>query len=483
MSGASVRRLIAVAALLVPANAAASSVEGYPEQGSEPLGRGGAWVARATDPIALARNPAGLAGQPLRLSAGEDLPFSRTCFARVKAATDTTDDGVAPGGTYPKICDSAGTLPVGYAAIAIPLGQRVGLGAGVVTPTGIPRHLFPADGAQRYLLVESTTLMAIPTVGAGFEVLPNLRIGGAFGWGIASVRTTAAGVGLLTTGMRPAENDTRVTVSAFDGFVPRATAGAHASLGAFELGAAVTWSAPIEARGDARTETGARVVAHGDTATRDCGQPGGSACGDGGNARLTVPIPLEATLGVRYRVRRGDASVRDPLETELGDVELDVSWAQDSAVDAIGLHFTPNIPVPGTAGVLPSDASSPRRFRDVFGVHAGGDLALVPGVLALRGGAFVEPRAGTPGQVGLETLAGTRIGVALGATVRIRDKNSAFDVSAGLLHVFVSDLTSTGSDGFGAIAGVPPYRTPWPTSLGTISGGLDVVHVGVAYRF
>jgi long-chain fatty acid transport protein len=525
VSAACLRILIGASILLAGTTARASDPYGWPEQGSEALGRGGAWVARASDPIALARNPAGLAGQPLRLSVGEDLAFARRCFARVKAASDTTDDGVAPGASYPRVCDDAGVLPAGYVAMTFPISPRFAIGAGVVTPTGVPRASWPSfvDGRpapQRYLLVESTALMAIPTVGAAYEPTTGLRIGASFGWGLAWVRSSAAGAGLRQDGMRPEDNDTRVTVIAKDLFVPRATLGAQAAIGSHvELGAMVMASAPIDAVGDARTEAGAfstraaqgdgSAIAHGDTAAHDCGQPGGDACGDGGNARVHVVLPMQASAGIRVRVPRARSPARDPLETELGDVEVDLSWTQASAIDGVGLHFPADaagsgtIPVPGTAGVLPPDASSARRFRDVFGVHVGGDANVVPGVLALRAGAFVESRAGEPGFVGLETFAGTRVGLSVGATARIADaRGGAFDLSVGYLHMFVSEVAQTdpGADGVRAITGTPcdlgqphagstcpdggtAYRTKWPVGIGTVASGLDVLHVGAAYRF
>lgn len=520
------RVAIAAIVLFASARARASNVLEYPEEGTEATGRGGAWIARATDPIALATNPAGLAGQPLRLSVGEDLAFRRACFTRLKASSDTTDDGVSPGAEYPRVCDDAGPLPVGYLAMAIPIGRRFALGAGIVTPHGLPRSSWPmfVDGRpapQRYMLLESTALMAVPTFGAAAEILPGVRVGASVGWGVAWVRTSAAAPGLRQDGMRPEDNDAKITIHAVDLFVPRGAAGVLASVGRFvDLGGALHVSAPIEARGDARTEAGAfssraaagdgAAIAHGDTSMSDCGQPGGSACGDGDNARLTIPIPMDAALGVRVKIPRpgADAASRDPLESELGDVELDVTWANDSVIDRYGVRFpgqngVGTIPVVGTAGTLPPNADTARRFHDVVGARVGGDAAVVPGVLALRGGAFVEPRAAAPGFAGLEAISGARVGLSLGATARIHaPRGAAFDVSIALLHVFVADVTQSdpGADGTRAITGTrcdaassgptgpcpdgaPPYHTKWPVALGTLTGGLDVLSVGAAYRF
>jgi hypothetical protein len=363
--------------------------------------------------------------------------------------------------------------------------------------------------------------MAIPTIGAAYEIASGLRIGASFGWGLAWVRSSGAGAGLRQDGMKPEDDDTRVTVIAKDLFVPRATFGAQAALGEHvELGAMFMASAPIDATGDARTEAGAfsaraasgdgSAIAHGDTSTRDCGQSGGSACGDGGNAHLSIPLPMQASAGVRVRLpRSGAPRSRDPIESELGDVEIDLTWTQASSIDGYALHFPSDaagngtIPVPGTAGTLPPDATSERRFRDVFGARLGGDANVIPGVLALRAGGFVESRAGEPGFASLETFAGTRVGLAAGATVRIADaKDRAFDLSIGFMHMFVSDVAQTNptADGVRAITGTrcnigeassgaacpdggAPYRTKWPVGLGTVTSALDVVHVGAAYRF
>src|SRR5689334_7548181 len=88
-------------------NAGATSVTEFPDNGSEQMARGGAWVARASDPLAAFYNPAGLAGQETRLTVQANLNFASTCFTRVKAANDATLDTIdgqviAPGGEFPK---------------------------------------------------------------------------------------------------------------------------------------------------------------------------------------------------------------------------------------------------------------------------------------------------------------------------------------------------------------------------------------------
>lgn len=473
---------LALAIVLAAGTARASSAAGYPEEGSEPMGRAGAWVARASDPIAIARNPAGLAGQPLRLSLGADVALRSACMTRVKSEGDTTGDGVAPGASYPRVCDDAAPLPVGFVALTVPLGPRAAVGLGIVTPHGVPRASWPAfaegrAAPQRYLLLDSTVLMAIPTASFAYEVWSGLRLGASLGWGVAWVRTSAAAPALATAGIDPAVDDVKLTVTAADAFVPRATVGAHASILPFlEAGASFMASAPIEAGGFADTEANAF------TARAATGDDSKIAHGRVRDVALTVPLPMEASLGVRARVPRGEPARRDPLDEELFDVELDLTWSQSSAMDGYGLRFPTGFLVPGTAGTLPARVDIERRHRDVLGLRLGGDVNVVPSVLALRAGAFFEPAAGVPGFTGPETFAGARAGASVGATARIAAPGGrALDVSVAFLHMAVADVSATG-DGAHAVTGAPPHRTSWPVGLGTREDALDVLHLGLAYR-
>jgi hypothetical protein len=239
-------------------------------------------------------------------------------------------------------------------------------------------------------------------------------------------------------------------------------------------------SAPIDAGGSATTEANAFTprAASGDGAKIAHGRIDGAA--------LVVPIPAEASLGARVRIPRRGAAGRDPMENEIADIEIDTTWSNDAAIDRYGLRFPPGVLVPGTAGTLPAVADAERRHRNVVGLRAGGDANLIPGTLAVRAGAFFEPRSGAPGFTGLETISGTRVGISAGATARIHaQKGAAFDLSIAYLHVFVSDLGASdpSADGVRAVTGTAPHRTRWPVALGTVEDGLDVIHLGVAYRF
>src|SRR5580692_3474780 len=118
--------------LFSPRLAHATSAEEFPDNGSEQEGRGGAWVARASDPLATFYNPAGLAGQPTRLTLQANISTQHTCFARVQAANDPTSDGYSPaspgGAPYPKVCNSGSFFPDPQLAFTYRVNERVGLG-------------------------------------------------------------------------------------------------------------------------------------------------------------------------------------------------------------------------------------------------------------------------------------------------------------------------------------------------------------------
>src|SRR5438445_385865 len=83
---------VLAAGLSFASNANATNVLEFPDNGSEQMGRGGAWIARASDPLATFFNPAGLAGQETAITLQANISLSHRCFRRVMAANDTTND-------------------------------------------------------------------------------------------------------------------------------------------------------------------------------------------------------------------------------------------------------------------------------------------------------------------------------------------------------------------------------------------------------
>ena len=136
----------------------------------------------------------------------------------------------------------------------------------------------------------------------------------------------------------------------------------------------------------------------------------------------------------------------------------------------------------------------------------GGDYNVLPDRLTVRGGAFFETRGQNPTYMNVDDVGSQKIGLALGGTYRIHlappEKTRALEVSLGYMHVFYANEVNNGPGGLPAVAGTAcnPVETPtpagnmcnngnvkdrtnWPINLGTITNSVNVVNVGLSYRF
>jgi long-subunit fatty acid transport protein len=551
---------VGTCALLEAAPAHASNITEFPDNGSEQMARGGAWVARASDPLATIFNPAGLAGQPTRVTLQNGIIFEHTCMTRVRATGDRTDDPLAaPGGTFPRVCNDIAPTINPQLGATIRVNDRLGIGLLVIGPSSGGEKTFPdfiTDGngtpqaaPNRYLLVAQSGIILFPTIGVGYQVLDNLRLGASFSWGFARLKLTSATWSLNSNDVTPAKNDARGTLQVHDYFVPGFTVGGiYSATPEIDIAGWYKWSDAIRARGDAGTEANFYVkkddnkaVRYGDTVYEDCGTglPTVKQCGAGENATVKFVIPMEAKLGFRYHKlrsappRAADAPeltpeegeqarvaterakhVRDPLATDVFDIEADLTWANNSAADTVEIRFPGDaagkgtLPVSGVAGgELPPNADQKRGFKDVFGLRVGGDYNVLPDKLAIRAGAFFETSGANPALQNIDFAPTSRLGLSLGGTYRLRlgegEKTSAIELMLGYSHVFFGEqsrtdpnasgspaLAGTSCNGSTAVAGTQTcddgsarYRTKWPVNLGTITNSVNVINVGVAYRF
>jgi long-chain fatty acid transport protein len=527
-------------------SAHATSVTEFPDNGSEQMTRGGAWIARASDPLATVYNPAGLAGQPTRLLLNSNIIFQHTCFSRVRANYDNSapDPLLAGGGNqYQKICadDEANFDP--QLAFTYRISDRLGVGLAVVGPSAAGNQHWPdfvkdsngqlQPSPTRYLLVKKEGVVVFPTLGVGYEVIDGLRFGAAFQWGIAKFKLANTSMGLNGDKLGAA-NDIRADLQVEDLFVPGfVLGGLYSPVESFDIAGWFKWSDAIRARGDVGTAVNfytkqnangdSSNVIHGDTVFPDCGtgqavDQTNQPCGKGGNATVKLNIPMEAKLGIRYhKPRIVKAHTRDPMLTDVFDVEADLTYANNSAANAIEIRFPGDgngngvLPVSGIPGsTLPPNADAPTGYRDVFGVRVGGDYNVLPDRLAIRAGGFYQSRGQDKQYQNVEFAAAQNFGLAIGGTYRIRfggysednEKTNALELSLGYGHVFYSDQDNNNpqAEGFRGLAGTAcnpastiagntcpdgqqKYRMNWPVNLGTITNQINVINVGVSYRF
>ncbi|MEO8875013.1 MAG: hypothetical protein ABI461_05450 [Polyangiaceae bacterium] len=529
-------------------NAHATNVTEFPDNGSEQMGRGGAWVARASDPLAAFYNPAGLAGQNTRLTIQVNINTSHTCFTRQKAANDTTQEPLADAnGVFPRVCNDIAPFPDPQIAITYKITDRLGAAFLFVAPSAAgtstwPRFINNAQGAQpspnRYQLTDSNTFFVTPTIAIGGEVIDGLRLGASFQWGIAKAKFATGAPAVNQENSSPRGNDVESTIIASDYFIPGFTLGALYSPTDFlDVAGWYKWSDSIKARGDVYTQANYYTpavasgnisgVKDGDSSLSDCNYGSGSACGNGNNAFLHLAVPMEAKLGFRYHKPRykkettvdpntgvitKKSHMRDPIADDVFDIELDGTWANNKTMDGIEIRFPGDanqngtIPVNGTGGSLPPITDQPVNFKDVYGLRLGGDYNILPDQLALRASTFFETKAQDSQYQQLAFIGGQRFGLAAGGTYRIkldRVKKNAIEVSLGYEHVFVGTQSNDNAyaAGVNTIAGTAcnpggnsqngyfcsdgrqKYRVNWPTNLGTITNSINVINVGVTYKF
>ncbi|MSP62823.1 MAG: hypothetical protein EXR72_21320 [Myxococcales bacterium] len=130
-----------------------------PDVGTEALGRGGAFVAKADSPLALYYNIAGMARQRgTRLLINANLVFHDMAFTREGSYRGTPGDPRTPwaGKPYPTIHNAAGFGYQPFAGITTDGGyfERWTFGLGVYSPPGVGKRQY---GVRRTVTVKGKT--------------------------------------------------------------------------------------------------------------------------------------------------------------------------------------------------------------------------------------------------------------------------------------------------------------------------------------
>jgi long-chain fatty acid transport protein len=206
------------------------------------------------------------------------------------------------------------------------------------------------------------------------------------------------------------------------------------------------------------------------------------------------------------------------MSQDLYDVELDLTYANDSAIDQFEIRLPGNngsgtVLLNNTPGYIPPNADVPHMFHDVVGARLGGDWNVIPDKLALRAGAYTESAAMRAEYQNIDFPAGPRIGWAGGAAYRIHFARvdgdtppgqraaKTLEIMLGFMHTLM--FSSSTSDGqVKAIAGtqcldatqnnpgaatckngLQSYRTTWSVNNGTITNAVNLINLGASYRF
>jgi hypothetical protein len=498
-----------------------------PGAGSADLGRAGAWYAKADTSLALRYNPAALARMPSMsmIDANVSVLFYDVCFDR-GGTYDTHSDGSAVGGNAnsgsfdtvfpdasgtgtfnpfnntgvqnPKACNQTGPGPVPQLTYAFRLKKvdKLAFGIGLLAPhargsvrygnsqgavsTGDPNYP-TGPTPTRYLAAEVGNFQVFPTIGVAYAVHPRLNVGVAFGWGITKVDFTSFTQALGTGAGGPSENfndDIRAHLSAIDAFVPRINLSVDAEpVDGLRLMAGFQWTQSVDTHGEL-TLTSHYFMNEADRAIF-----GGTTLLD--NTRLRAGQASVLNFGVSYGLPRKGAvagAIADGLGTQVFDVELSFNYDLHNRMDEYLVNPAASS---GTADILfysapiapPEELAIQKNWKNQYVLRFGGDVNIVPGVFALRAGAWYESSGITPGYAGLDFYLPRRIGTTVGATIRI----NRVDLSIAYAHVFYDD-TDYRESGAAATAGAG-QGTGTIANNGLIQANMDIVNLGLRYHF
>jgi len=507
--------------LVFASEAQASSGLDSPDAGVVQVGRGGAWVARAEDPLAAYMNPAAMSFQASGIHLGAHLMVGSSCFTRV-------DDGaepISPGNNIPGPGDPAGpeadtcttsVFPNPQLAGVIRITEGLAIGFAVVAPHAVGNVEWPESvdfelagnlrtqpAPNRYLLTAQQSILLFPTASISYAVIPDeLSIGAGFVWGIAHADFTTFTESTSSSAEDDFTRDVKANLVADDFFIPGLVAGVSWRANKrFDFGAWYKFSDAIRARTKLTLESNYWLA--GGTKNENPCTPADPDCNktvDEDAGSLTFNIPMEAKIGGRYHHplsgdvagspidgRRypawatRDGYVRDPLSEDLFDIEVDMTWANNSAVDVIEIRFDPGILVKGTPGEVPVKGDIAHHWKDVLGIRFGGDVTIMPNFLAARLGGFFEAKGQRDEDLNLDFHMGYKAGLSLGGTVRL----GPVDMHLAYGHTFYGTLDNLGQGTQRALSGdaTSNFKSQQIVNGGSFTSSLDEVALGATLRF
>lgn len=376
--------------------------------GTRSLGRGGAFMARADDPMALGYNPAALAFLPgYQLQLGSHLILYDACVQRSGTYGDSSpgsgvesrfgfaDDPAFSDRPFPEVCRGGAPGPSPQLVFAARPIEQLGFALGILAPSGVGSSSWgESDGTVtaedgtvlptpvRYGGIDASLLLFHISAGVGFSPIPELSFGATFQWGISTVNFntfTSAGSGPQD----PAQDiNTRLQVA--DYFVPAAVFSVHAvPIPQLDIVAMARISDGIDADGTLNLTTGFYG-----TGMDGSYAPFGSAI-EGVNLRTAQPFQFG--LSVRYSDQRnpdrrpravsdhnrreelrgerppddegpwGQNTVVDSMLTEVFDIELDFIYQFNDPVN----DFVVTNPMGATVGIC-----EPRPGEDAAAAQA-----------------------------------------------------------------------------------------------------------------
>ena len=437
---------LSLAFACLPATAYAGGFE-IPDNGTQALGRGGAFTAKADDGTALEYNVAGLASQRgTQLLLDSNLWFSDYSFQRAGAYPDDPKNTYTPwgGAPFPKIGNQGGPFFEPFIAASTDFGyfERWTFAVGAFGPSSVGNRTYPyslgwAPSPARYDVVQNEPQVIFGTAAAAVRALPWLDLGLALHlvYGNISVTTTTLSDAVAHgTGAGQCANVEYAPCDALStlqttGVTPTVSGGAmirpmpHLAIG-------------LNVRGPADLATQGNVTIRAPRITPNAGfQPS--------PASLDVKLPAVVRLGARYAFVARDF--------EVGDVELDGTYEAWGAAQGGGLRVAiPSVsasnPPPGV-NLTNIDFESPHHYSDSWSLRLGGAYnvplthAPHPDFVTVRAGTYYDASSTNAAYTRLDFDTLDKIAGTLGAAVTFRS------VTFDLAYAEIFDVSRTVDDG------------------------------------
>ena len=384
-----------------------------PDLGVRAMGRGGAFTARADDATAAWYNPAGFADQ------GGTRFYADTGFVKQSVNFQRTDASGANLGD--PIGNTAFPFVIPFISISSDFGlhdftfafSMYGPYAGVYT--------YPATGAQRYSLIDSSVWEALYQLSAGWRPTKWLAVGASFQIVDVKARQKLAIAALAGT---EGESDAKVQFDVADHLTPNAHFGLLLSPTPWlDIGFSVKLPMPVHAEGQltvdkedlARLRTQSALLANLDL--------------KGDQVGLDFALPLVLRSGVRFKQPRWDVEVDFVYERWDGFSRLEIKPKD--------ITFTLGTSMPSLLTPIVQE----RGYGDAFSLRVGSDLEILPGRLTGRLGYYYETSAIPTQSLNASAVDMAKHGFTLGLTARW----GAFAFSLAYAHVQLESATVTES--------------------------------------
>lgn len=388
--------------------------------GARGLGRAGANVVAADDLSAQYYNPAALSSlQGPRFNIQLAGVHQLVSFAR-EDESDLSFDTVQ---------NSAPPLPIPHIGYAHPLSSRLTMAVGFVSPYA-PQLRYPADGPQRFTLVDSLILSGKAGASLAWQATDHLSVGVGGAWTFLQLDQT------LVSHVNPAQfqatddanYDVSTRIQASDMAKMTGDIGLLYDRGQWAIGASASPPVSFEAEGSLVADFSQNTYYIGDGSL---GKVVSDPSASDEAVSLGLVLPPVVRLGGLWR----------PSDDVF--FEADVVWEGWSTVDLVTLTDL-EMEIATTLGEpskVEDDVIIPLSMKNALSVHMAGEGAVRPELL-VRGGVFYEQSAAASGYASVLLPEGWKVGYGLGGSVQV-GRGLWLDVGMGQSFVPPQDIVSS----------------------------------------